>query len=66
MRDFNIEKQINDFFANGGTVKHIAEGERSAPVSLRYRRYDCDGNYTEHSMSAGESGRDSSVVITHR
>lgn len=66
MRNFNIEKQINDFFANGGTVKHIAEGERSAPVSLRYCRCGCDGDYTEHSMRAGESGRDSSVVITHR
>lgn len=63
MRNFNIEKQINDFFANGGTVKHISEGERSALVSLRYCRCGCDGNYTEHSMRAGESGRDSSVVI---
>lgn len=44
MRDFNIEKQINDFFANGGTVKHIAGGERSAPVSLRYCRCGCDGD----------------------
>lgn len=63
MRDFNIEKQINDFFANGGTVKHVAEDERSAPVSLRYCRCGCDGDYTEHSMRAGESGRDASVVI---
>ena len=64
MRDFNIEKQINDFFASGGTVKHIAEGERSAHASLRYCRCGCDGDYTEHSMRAGESRRDASVVIT--
>lgn len=63
MRDFNIEQQINDFFASGGTVKHIAEGERSAPVSLRFCRCGCDGNYTEHSMRASESGYCSSEVV---
>lgn len=63
MRDFNIEQQINDFFASGGTVKQVAEGERSAPASLRYCRCGCRGDYTDHSMRAGESGRSSSQVV---
>lgn len=58
----DLDAQIAAFFAKGGEVKPIPEGKTSDPY-LRECRCGCRGNYTEHSMRAGESGRSSSIVI---
>lgn len=54
--------------ANGGKVTTLAEGERSEAgkaitSGLNRCRCGCDGDYTLHTMRAGESGRCSSVII---
>ena len=60
-----LERATIAYQSEGGMIHTIPEGERSAPSNraLRYCRCGCDGDYTEHSMRAGESGRCSSIII---
>lgn len=60
----DVNSMIDAFFARGGTVQHIAEGERtlkqgSDPIrdvdpALRHCQCGCEGNYTDHTMRMGE------------
>lgn len=63
LKQQDINEQINAFFARGGSVTQVAEGERSIDPKLSRCLCGCNGNFTDHSMRAGESGRCSSVVI---
>lgn len=46
-------------------LDYLAEQARNLPplVSLADCRCGCNGDYTEHSMRAGESGRCASIII---
>lgn len=51
---------------NGGTIKQCVEGDsavRFAPRDLWQCQCGCHGDFTDHSMRAGESGRSAHVVI---
>lgn len=54
---------VEEFLSRGGEIKQIKKGERNYYSSLNYCKCGCEGDYTDHSMRAGESGRDSSVII---
>ncbi len=58
-----IQAQVDAFFASGGKVTTVAAGERTIDDGLRFCRCGCHGDYTEHSMRAGESGRSASIII---
>lgn len=58
----DLNEQIEAFFAKGGKVTSVAEGQRTDP-GLNGCRCGCHGNYTDHSMRAGESGRPSHVIV---
>lgn len=50
----------------GGAIKQCLPGDRAVrlvPASLWQCQCGCHGDFTEHSMRAGESGRCASVVI---
>lgn len=50
----------------GGAVKQCAEGDtavRQIPRTLWQCQCGCHGDFTDHSMRAGESGRDASIII---
>lgn len=54
------------FEQNGGKVKQCADGDqaiRIVPRNLWQCQCGCHGDYTDHSMRAGESGRCSSVIV---
>ncbi|QDP67453.1 MAG: hypothetical protein Tp138OMZ00d2C19078221_25 [Prokaryotic dsDNA virus sp.] len=54
------------FQRNGGKVKQCATGDnavRYIPRNLMHCQCGCNGDYTDHSMRAGESGRCASVII---
>ena len=54
------------YLSGGGKVKHCAEGDqaiRIEPRDLWRCECGCHGDFTEHSMRAGESGRCASVVV---
>lgn len=54
------------YFSSGGKVKQCTEGDqaiRIAPRDLWRCECGCHGDFTEHSMRAGESGRCASVVV---
>ena len=60
----DIESQIAAFFANGGKIQEVPAGQRAETVTgLNACRCGCHGDYTEHSMRAGESGRYSSEIV---
>ena len=66
MKTQDINAQIEAFFQSGGKVKQCAEGDtaiRHAPRALYRCECGCHGDFTEHSMRAGESGRDSSYIV---
>ena len=66
MNSQQISQMMQDFQSNGGKVKQCVTGDTSIhvlPRGLLSCECGCHGNYTEHSMRAGESGRDSSVII---
>ena len=42
---------------NAPEVKVIKEGERKINPAIRYCRCGCEGNWTDHTMRAGENGR---------
>lgn len=61
-------KQLTDSYLNGGgKIKQCADGDTSVrlvPRGLWRCRCGCHGDYTDHSMRAGESGRCASVIIS--
>lgn len=59
----DLAENVNSYILNGGKITECAEGEVSTDISLAYCRCGCDGDYTDHSMRAGESGRCSSVIV---
>lgn len=66
MKAQGINAQIEAFFQAGGKVKQCAEGDtaiRQVPRNLYRCECGCHGDFTEHSMRAGESGRCSSIIV---
>ena len=60
----DMHKQIAEFFAKGGKIQEVPAGQRAETVTgLNACRCGCHGDYTEHSMRAGESGRYSSEIV---
>jgi hypothetical protein len=62
----DLQKAMAAFESNGGAVKQCLPGDhaiRLVPRNLWQCQCGCHGDYTEHSMRAGESGRDSSIII---
>lgn len=62
----NLDALTAQFLANGGQIKQCLEGDRAVrfvPRELYRCQCGCHGDYTEHSMRAGESGRDASEII---
>lgn len=60
-----LDRASAAYKARGGVISTIPEGERSAvpDKALGRCRCGCEGDYTEHTMRAGESGRCSSIII---
>lgn len=61
-----IHNATSAHIANGGAIKQCATGDTAIlkiPRDLIFCQCGCHGDYTEHSMRAGESGRCSSVII---
>lgn len=52
-----LAKSMAAFQASGGKVKEIKESERAIDPAIRNCRCGCNGNCTDHTMRAGESGR---------
>ncbi len=52
-----------EFLAKCKSVTVVAEGERVIDPMIRRCRCGCEGDWTAHTMRAGESGRNSSMVI---
>ena len=61
-----IAASTEAYISSGGKVKQCAEGDhaiRLVPRNLWQCQCGCHGDFTEHSMRAGESGRCASVVV---
>ena len=61
-----IAASTEAYVSSGGKVKQCTEGDqaiRIAPSDLWRCECGCHGDFTEHSMRAGESGRCASVVV---
>ena len=61
-------QMVADFLASGGKITQVSEGvvandSHEKDSELLNCRCGCNGDYTDHSMRAGESGRCSSIVI---
>lgn len=52
-----MSKAMLAFESNGGQVKKVKEGASSIDPAIRNCKCGCGGNWTEHTMRAGESGR---------
>lgn len=66
MNKAELAAMMAAFEQNGGKIKQCADGDqavRFAPRNLWECQCGCHGDFTEHSMRAGESGRDSNVII---
>lgn len=59
--------QLTSAYAgSGGKIKQCADGDhaiRLVPRNLWQCQCGCHGDFTDHSMRAGESGRCASVII---
>lgn len=60
-----LDRASAAYKARGGVISTIPAGERASvpDKSLSRCRCGCNGDYTEHTMRAGESGRCASVII---
>ena len=61
-----IAASTEAYVSSGGKVKQCAEVDqaiRISPRDLWHCECGCHGDFTEHSMRAGESGRCASVVV---
>lgn len=56
---------MNDYIVTDADLAYLAEQSSHLPplLSLDDCRCGCHGDYTEHSMRAGESGRSASIII---
>ena len=66
MTDKDLAAKMEAFLLAGGTVRQCAEGDtaiRQVPRNLYRCECGCHGDFTEHGMRAGESGRCSSIII---
>lgn len=66
MQTQDLNAQIEAFFAKGGKVKECLPGDtaiRQVPAGLWQCQCGCHGDFTDHSMRAGESGRCASIII---
>lgn len=62
----NLQSLTEQFLASGGQVKQCLPGDRAvrfAPIDLWRCQCGCHGDYTEHSMRAGESGRNPQLIV---
>lgn len=57
MNKAELAAMMEAFQGKGGKVKEIKEGERVIDPAIRNCRCGCLGNWTDHTMRAGESGR---------
>lgn len=53
---------MNDYTVTMADWEYLQEESRKYPT-LADCRCGCNGDYTEHSMRAGESGRCASIII---
>lgn len=60
-----IQSQAEAFLAKGGQIDVAPMGMTAIEhiPGLWRCKCGCRGNYTEHSMRAGESGRSASIII---
>ena len=61
-----LAQQVAAFTQSGGKIKQCADGDqaiRQIPRNLIRCECGCNGDYTDHSMRAGESGRCASIII---
>lgn len=61
-----LQQQMAAFEQQGGKVKECLPGDhavRMIPRNLILCECGCHGDFTDHSMRAGESGRCASVII---
>lgn len=66
MTNQELAAQIEAFANAGGKIKQCIEGDtavRQVPRKLWQCQCGCHGDYTDHSMRAGESGRDSFIIV---
>lgn len=66
MNSAELAKLTSAYASNGGKIKQCAEGDqaiRLVPRNLWQCQCGCHGDFTDHSMRAGESGRCASVII---
>ena len=66
MNALDLESLTKNFVASGGKIKQCVEGDRAirfSPRDLWMCECGCHGDFTEHSMRAGESGRCASVIV---
>ncbi|MBA1280262.1 hypothetical protein [Stutzerimonas stutzeri] len=62
----NLQELTEHFLASGGQVKQCLAGDRAVrlvPRDLWRCQCGCHGDYTDHSMRAGESGRCASETV---
>lgn len=61
-----LAKATSAYASSGGKIKQCADGDqaiRLMPRNLWQCQCGCHGDFTDHSMRAGESGRCASVII---
>lgn len=61
-----IAAATEQHISGGGKIKECLPGDqavRLVPRNLWQCQCGCHGDYTEHSMRAGESGRCASVIV---
>ena len=60
-----IAAQVEEFLAKGGQIDVAPMGMTAieAIPGLWRCKCGCHGNYTDHSMRAGESGRSASIIV---
>lgn len=64
MQDFS--SLTEQFLSGGGQIKQCLEGDsavRFSPRGLWSCQCGCNGDFTDHSMRAGESGRSSHEIV---
>lgn len=61
-----LAQATSAYASGGGKIKQCADGDqaiRLVPRTLWQCQCGCHGDFTDHSMRAGESGRCASVII---
>lgn len=58
-----LDQQVAEFQARGNRVTEVPPGESGVDPLLKFCLCGCNGDWTDHTMRAGEAGRCSSVII---